>query len=295
MIKEFAPAKLNLTLEVRGKRPDGWHEICSLMQTIELGDELILQENQELELLLDCSSLPPWDGLRLFGLPVEDNLAYRAALLLQEVVRPQQGALIQLKKRIPSAAGLGGGSSDAGAVLRGLNQLWKLGLSRERLSELGARLGADVPFFIYNGTCLVEGLGERVTPLPPLPPHWVVLFLPPLPIREKTRILYSHLTPSHYTTGQLTHALRQALTEGTSPSVSQGWNVFTKVYPSIYPRFGNYLEAFQKAGVASPQIAGSGPTLFSLFKDKGAAQKVYAKLRDKGGWTYLSRTLEISG
>lgn len=290
MIREFAPAKLNLILEVLGKRSDGWHEICSIMQTIDLGDELTLQEKQKLQLSLDHTSLPPWDGLHTPELKPEDNLAYQAAFLLQELSQCQKGAKIRLEKRIPSAAGLGGGSSDAAAVLRGLNRLWGLGLSRERLAELGEKLGADVPFFIYGGTCLVEGLGERVTPLPPLPLCRVVLFLPPLLIPHKTRTLYSHLTPMHYTSGQFTGNLKQALTHGEQAIAPEPWNVFTALCRSIYPQLEEYFEAFRKAGASSPQAAGSGPAIFSLFQGEESAQQVCEGLRNAGGWVYLAKT-----
>jgi len=288
MIQEFAPAKLNLTLEVLGQRPNGWHEICSIMQTIDLADELTLQEAQDLELFLDCSSLPAWDGLRTFSLRPEDNLAYRAAMLLREATPGRPGAKIWLKKHIPSAAGLGGGSSDAAAVLRGLNRLWRLSLDPAELTELGAKLGADVPFFLHGGTCLVEGLGERVTPLPPLPPCWAVLLLPPLVIPEKTHTLYSRLKPSHYTRGQFTKALKQALLEGKAIEL-EVWNVFSLVSSEVYPGFERYQETFRTAG-AKPQLAGSGPTLFSLFKDEATAREVFEKLKNAGGWVYLART-----
>lgn len=289
MIQELAPAKLNLTLEVLDRRPDGWHEICSIMQTLDLADELTLQEARELELFLDCSSLPAWDGLRIFSLRPEDNLAYRAAMLLQEATPGRPGAKIWLKKRIPSAAGLGGGSSDAAAVLRGLNRLWRLSLDPAELAELGAKLGADVPFFLYGGTCLVEGMGERVTPLPPLPSCWAVLLLPPLFIPEKTRTLYSRLKPSHYTGGRFTEAFKQALLEGKATGF-EVWNVFSLVSSEVYPDFESYREVFGKAG-AKPQLAGSGPTLFSLFKDKSSAREVFEKLKNTEGWVYLARTM----
>lgn len=288
MIQEFAPAKLNLTLEVLGQRPNGRHEICSIMQTIDLADELTLQESRDLELLLDCSPLPAWDGLRAFDLRPEDNLAYRAVMLLRETTPGHPGAKIWLKKHIPSAAGLGGGSSDAAAVLRGLNQLWNLSLDPAELAKLGAKLGADVPFFLYGGTCLVEGLGEKVTPLPPLPPCWTVLLLPPLVISEKTRTLYSRLRPSHYTRGQFTEALKQALLEGKAIEL-EVWNTFSLVSSEVYPGFERYQEAFRTAG-AKPQLAGSGPTLFSLFRDEAAARGVFERLKNADGWIYLART-----
>ncbi|GAI27125.1 unnamed protein product, partial [marine sediment metagenome] len=170
MLTGLAPAKINLVLEVLGKRDDGYHEIRSLVQTISLYDVLSFELAEGIS--LDCTEP---------SLQSPDNLAIQAARLLREVSGSEKGVKIGLEKRIPWGAGLGGGSSDAAAVLLALNKLWGLDLTTSGLVGLGAKLGSDVPFFIYKGTALVEGRGERVTPLSASLPGWFVLLLPPLP------------------------------------------------------------------------------------------------------------------
>ncbi|MFH1776194.1 MAG: 4-(cytidine 5'-diphospho)-2-C-methyl-D-erythritol kinase, partial [Candidatus Omnitrophota bacterium] len=153
-----APAKLNLTLEVLGKRPDGYHEIRSVMQTVNLHDTLIFRHAGGVAV---SSNSPEWKP--------EESLVSRAVSLVQSAIGCSRGAAIEVEKHIPLVAGLGGDSSDAAAALRGLNQLWELDLSQRKLLELAAQMGSDVPFFIDGGTALAEGRGEMLTPLPPLP------------------------------------------------------------------------------------------------------------------------------
>ena len=154
------PAKVNLTLEVLGKRDDGYHEIASVMQAVSLFDTLTLSLAEDVQLIADVPEL----GTR-------DNLVYRAAELIKRVKRVDEGVEIRLNKGIPIAAGMGGGSSDAAATLLGLNLLWGLSLDTKELEGLAAQLGSDVPFFLSGGSALAEGRGERITPLPAPRPH----------------------------------------------------------------------------------------------------------------------------
>ncbi|UCH42367.1 MAG: 4-(cytidine 5'-diphospho)-2-C-methyl-D-erythritol kinase, partial [Dehalococcoidales bacterium] len=164
MLTVRAPAKINLTLEVLARREDGYHQICSVIQAISLGDELYFQSAEGIEF---SSSSAEWLA--------EKSLVSRATGLLQSATGCSRGALIEVNKRIPLVSGLGGDSSDAAAVLRGLNRLWELNLSPDKLLGRARQIGSDVAFFLYVGTALVEGRGEGVTPLPPLPHRWVVL------------------------------------------------------------------------------------------------------------------------
>lgn len=168
-VLERAPAKINLYLRIIGKRPDGFHQLETVMQTLDLADQLILSERQA-GITLEC------DEPRLSNGP--DNLAYRAAALLA-IHAPKRGVHISLKKRVPWQAGLGGGSSDAAAVLRGLNRLWQLHLPPVELAELAAKLGSDVPFFLAGGLALATGRGEAITALEPCTVHHVALVIPP--------------------------------------------------------------------------------------------------------------------
>jgi len=304
MLTLLAPAKLNLTLEVLAKRPDGFHEIRSVIQTINLCDSLRFRLGQSLTFKCDE---PKW-------LP-EKSLVSKAASLLQETTRTPKGATIEVNKRIPLMSGLGGDSSDAAAILRGLNQLWDLGLPLPELVKLASQLGSDVAFFLYRGTALVRGRGEIVTPLPPLPHTWVALVIPPVPrIPSKTEQLYASLKPNHYTPGEITDRLAALLTgrslkglrpfkTNTSPSplrerriegerlLSNIFNVFEGVALDMFDRLREYREQFLKAGADCVHLAGSGPALFTLIKDKVQAAKIYESLQRQGLEAYLVETL----
>ena len=219
MLTVLAPAKINLTLEVLAQRSDGFHEIRSVIQTINLGDSLRLRLSHNIKLNCDAA-----------GFILEESLVSKAADLLQKSTGCSKGAKIEISKRIPLASGLGGDSSDAAAMLHGLNELWQLGLSLGELLELAPRLGSDVAFFLYGGTALVEGRGDKVTQLPLLPHRWVVLMMPPVPrMARKTQRLYASLTPKHYTDGQITERLVKALKAGGEFKPSMLFNVFDAV------------------------------------------------------------------
>jgi 4-diphosphocytidyl-2-C-methyl-D-erythritol kinase len=280
VVEVRAPAKINLTLEVLGERPDGFHQIRSIIQTIDLYDSLRFHSSRQLRFSCDSP-----------GFVIEESLVSRAAALLQEASGFAKGATIEIKKGIPLVAGLGGDSSDAAAVLSGLNKLWKLGLSPAQLLELAPRLGSDVPFFLYGGTALVEGRGEAVTALPPLPRRWMVLLLvPPFPrLPQKTRQLYASLKPSHHTDGQITERLVKALNEGgVKPSML--FNTFENVAFDLFPKLKLYHDHFVKLGAYNVHLAGSGPALFTLMDDKMQAKNLYARCELQGLESYLAET-----
>ncbi len=281
MLTILAPAKLNLTLEVLAKRPDGFHEIRSLIQTINLCDSLHFRPSQSITFKCDE---PKW-------LP-ERSLISKAASLLQKATKCPKGAIIEVNKRIPLLSGLGGDSSDAAAILRGLNKLWELGLSLPELVELASQLGSDVAFFLYGGTALVRGRGEIVTLLPPLPHMWIVLVIPPVPrVPGKTERLYASLKAVHYTEGQLTDKLAALLTGGKGVPLSSLFNVFDDVGPDSFTGLKECQEQFLKAGADTIHLAGSGPTLFTLVKDKTQAERIYKNLQRQGLESYLTETL----
>ncbi len=193
MISINAYAKINLALEVLGKREDGYHDVVTVMQTISLHDTLTLERAAEISLTCDRADLGH-----------EGTLALKAARLLKERAGYSGGASIKLEKRIPVPAGLGGGSSDAAATLKGLNELWGLEMSQDELKVIGAELGSDVPFFIHGGTAMAFGRGERVRPLPPITLEWFVILSPKIDLPNKTAALYKRITPANYTLGHLT-------------------------------------------------------------------------------------------
>jgi len=280
-----APAKINLTLEVLAKRPDGFHEIRSVIQAIDLYDTLRFRSNRGLRFSCDNPDFI-----------VEESLVSRAAAMLQEAGGFSGGATIDIKKRIPLVAGLGGDSSAAAAVLSGLNKLWKLRLSPLELVELASRLGSDVPFFIYGGTVLVEGRGEKLKALPPLPKRWVVLLVPPFSrMAEKTRKLYTGLKSSHYTDGQITEKLVKALNEGREFKPSMLFNTFENVAFELFPGLETYKEHFIKLGAYNVHLAGSGPALFAMLDDKMQAENLYARCEQQGLDCYLAETTDSKG
>ncbi len=281
MLTVLAPAKVNLTLEVLTKRPDGFHEIRSVIQTINLCDSLHLQLSENIGFK---SGAPNW-------VP-GDSLVSKAVDLLQEATGCRKGAAIEVGKHIPSVSGLGGDSSDAAAVLRGLNRLWGLGLSLEELLRLAWQLGSDVAFFFYGGTALLEGRGERVTPLSPLPHLWVVLMMPPVPrLQRKTERLYASVKTSQYTDGQITDRLVTQLDGCGEVALSMLFNVFDSVAEESFPGLEGYWQQFVKAGAGEVHLAGSGPALFTLVEDKSQAEKIYGNLQKEGLESYLTETL----
>lgn len=281
MLTVLAPAKLNLTLEVRAKRQDGFHEIRSVIQTITLSDRLRFESGKKLEFKSDS---PDWMA--------EKSLLSRAASLLQQVTGCSQGATIEIKKCIPLMSGLGGDSSDAAAVLCGLNRLWNLELPGEELRQLAQQLGSDVAFFLYGGTALVEGRGEIVTPLPPLPHRWVILTIPPIPrLPGKTSRLYNSLKSIHYTDGQITQQLVKTLKVGEEFSPSLLFNTFENVASTCFIGLDVYREHLVKIGVTNVHLAGSGPTLFTLIKDQAEAEALYLRLQQQKMEAYLVETL----
>jgi len=281
MLTLQAPAKLNLTLEVLGKRQDGFHEIRSVIQAINLCDSLHFQLSQNIEFKSDR---PNW-------IP-EKSLVSKAAGLIQTATECAKGAIIEINKRIPLESGLGGDSSDAATVLRGLNKLWGLGLSPKELLKLAAQLSSDTSFFLLGGTALAEGRGEIVTSLPPLPCMWVVLMVPSVSVGSgKTKQLYDSLNASHYTEGEITDRLVASLTTGGEIISSSLFNVFNEVALDSFAGLGKYREQFLKAGARRICLAGSGPALFTLVKDKNQAEPIYQNLQKWGLESYLTDTI----
>lgn len=281
MLTVLAPAKLNLTLEVLAKCPDGFHKIRSLVQTINLYDSLHFNLSQNTEFTCDRR-----------GWVAEESLVSKAASLLRETKKPPSGATVEINKRIPLVSGLGGDSSDAATTLRGLNKLWKLGLSLPELVELASQLGSDVAFFLYSGAALLEGRGQIVTPLPPLPHMWVVLLVPPvLRARGKTERLYASLNASHYTDGQITEKLVAQLNKGKEIPTNSLFNVFDNVAIGSFTGLGDYWEQFLQSGAQEVHLTGSGPTLFALPKKRVQAERIHNNLQRQGLESYLVETL----
>jgi len=263
MLEVMAPAKLNLTLEVLAKRENGFHEIRSVAQTINLCDTLRFRLSDSTR--VSCADTD-WSAA--------ESLIAKAVSLLREAAGCSKGVLIEVDKRIPLLSGLSGDSSDAAATLCGLNRLWGLGLSQGELLGLAARLGSDVAFFLHGGTALLEGRGEAVTSLPPFPHTWVVLVLPPV----------SRMP-----------GLVACLTKGGEAGPPFLFNVFEEVAPGGFSDLELYWQQFLGAGAREIHLAGSGPALFSLVRDRARAKEICHRLSKLGLKPYLTDTLADSG
>ncbi|MGQ9558622.1 MAG: 4-(cytidine 5'-diphospho)-2-C-methyl-D-erythritol kinase [Desulfurispora sp.] len=260
-------AKINLGLAVLGCRADGYHEVDMVMQAVSLGDVLTLELAETICVEVNCPELA--------GGP--DNLAYRAAALLQKVTGQRRGVRIYIEKNIPLAAGLAGGSADAAAVLRGLNQLWDLGLSLGELMELGAALGSDVPFGLVGGTARARGRGEVVEPLPALVGRGVVLVKPAFGVSTpRVYRLHDQLPPRP--PGELAPLLA-ALEQGDWAGLCAALvNDLERATFTLHPELAAIKQALQEAGASGVLMSGSGPTVFGLCADEPAARRVAAGL-----------------
>ena len=284
MLTVRAYAKINLTLEVLGRREDGYHQIASVMQTIDLCDELHFTPSDQLA--LECN-LP--------SLETPDNLALRAAALLKKHAGYSGGVEIYLNKAIPLASGLGGGSSDAAATLKALVRLWGLDLKHDELLPLAASLGSDVPFFLCGGTAIAEGRGEEVRELPPMPAVDLVLLAPPLEIPDKTATMYGRLTPEHFTKGEASSRLLRSLEDGKRHSGKLLFNVFEAVAFDLFPTLEGYRRAMLDAGASWVRLTGSGPALYTFAASNSEAIALAEKLRSAGYEPYVAQTVGDPG
>jgi 4-diphosphocytidyl-2-C-methyl-D-erythritol kinase len=271
----YAPAKINLVLEVLGKNND-YHQISSIVQSIDLCDVLNFQLEEEIR--FECTE----PSLK------QDNLVMQAAVLLKESTKYSLGARIELRKHIPWGVGLGGGSSDAAATLIALNELWRLGLPLSELVHLSSKLGSDVPFFIHKGTALVEGKGEQVTPLPSLPSTSFVLLVPPLPkMSNKTKQMYNHLRVADFTEGQFVEQALKSLKQGKTIQYDLMFNVFERISLDLFPKLDNYRKILKEEGAPRICLAGSGPCLFTFFSEAKEAGELFSRLQKRKLECYL--------
>ncbi len=281
MLYEKAPAKINLTLDVLHKRPDGFHEVEMIMTTVDLADRIWLRPAASGNIIIKASErFVPND---------RKNLAYQAAELLQQRYGIQKGVEITLEKSIPVAAGLAGGSSDAAATLRGLNRLWNLGLSADKLAELGAIIGSDVSFCVHGGTALATGRGEKIQSLPAPPNCWVILAKPPISV--STADIYGNLRltkADHPDTASMMNALRQGDYDKMCASVG---NILEAVTMSIHPQVAVLKEQMKKFGADAVLMSGSGPTVFGLVKHESRVPRIYNGLKGFCSEVYAVRMI----
>lgn len=267
-----ALAKINLGLDVLRRREDGYHEVKMVMQTIHLYDKIILRKVKKPGITVETN---------LFYLPVnENNLVYKAAKLLMDEFQITEGVHIGLEKHIPVAAGMAGGSSDAAAVLYGINRMFRLGLSLEQLMERGVKIGADVPYCLMRGTALAEGIGEKLTPLKPVPKCPVLIAKPPISV--STKFVYENLKLDDATIHPDMDGVVRGIEAGNLHEMaSHMGNVLESVTCAHYPVIPQLKELMMEHGAIHSMMSGSGPTVFGLFEDKAAAKAAMREIREK--------------
>ncbi|WP_240377893.1 4-(cytidine 5'-diphospho)-2-C-methyl-D-erythritol kinase [Bacillus piscicola] len=265
-----APAKINLALEVLHKRNDGYHEVKMVMTQVDLADRIDMEHRNDTLIRVEMS-----EGF----LPVDQrNLVYQAASLLQERYNVHQGASIYVHKNIPVAAGLAGGSSDAAATLKGLNEVWRLGLSSEELAALGSEIGSDVAFCVHGGTAIASGRGEIIEPIASPPPSWVILAKPPIGV--STREVYRRLSASSASDGSRTERMARAISEQNYHAMCDRlYNSLEDVTMAMHPEVRRIKERMIASGADAALMSGSGPTVFGLVKKESRVPRVYNALR----------------
>ncbi|MFZ4857963.1 MAG: 4-(cytidine 5'-diphospho)-2-C-methyl-D-erythritol kinase [Desulfuromonadaceae bacterium] len=271
-----APAKINYLLDVIAKRPDGYHELRMIMQRVNLCDLILLTVTDVPDIRVICNSPAAPDGSK--------NIAWKAAKAFLEQAKSIKGVTIEITKNIPTAAGLGGGSSDAAAVLTGLNELLESGFSDAKLMEIGRTLGADVPFFIFKKTALAEGIGEKLTLLPEMPKCFILLINPG--IRVSTAWVYRSL--------QLTKTRELNKLPEFFESIERVAAILSNdleaVTISAFPVIADIKSRLMKLGAVGSMMSGSGPTVFGMFKDFSSAEAARRQITHGTNW--FSATVE---
>lgn len=271
-LKIRAYGKINLGLDVIGKRPNGYHDVRMIMQTVRLFDQVILTKKEEAGITME-TNLP--------FLPVdENNLVYKAVKLMTDRYHISSGIHITLKKYIPVSAGMAGGSSDCAAALYGMNRLFDLKVSRKKLMEMGVTLGADVPYCLMRGTALSEGIGEVLTPLAPMPDCFILIGKPQ--INVSTKFVYENLKlhdeMKHPDIDGMVEALKQGNLSGISSRLG---NVLESVTISEYPVIQEIKDRMIELGAMNALMSGSGPTVFGIFQEKEKAEAAWESMRQE--------------
>jgi 4-diphosphocytidyl-2-C-methyl-D-erythritol kinase len=265
-----APAKVNYLLDVIRRRPDGYHDLRMVMQRVNLYDDITITLTSTPGISVTCGKNGVPDG--------PGNIAWKAANALLERANSSQGATIVIKKNIPVAAGLGGGSSDAASVLMGMNELLHLGLSDQELMKIGVTLGADVPFFIFKEAALAEGIGEALSPMPVMPAAWVLLVNPG--VHVSTAWVYKNL--------QLTNRSELAILPSLYGSIDDICSMFTNDLESVtiqaFPIIAEIKDAMLHHGALGAMMSGSGPTVFGLYQDRETAERASAAITANKNW-----------
>ncbi|MFH0970082.1 MAG: 4-(cytidine 5'-diphospho)-2-C-methyl-D-erythritol kinase [Candidatus Diapherotrites archaeon] len=293
-MKILSPAKLNLVLDILRKRKDGYHEVDFVMQELMLRDEVEIESVQDSSHILISCTDP--------AVPIDEkNTCYRAVQLMQEECRKKgktiQGARIHIEKRIPSAGGLGGGSSNAASVLKGLNGLWKLDLSKNVLADLAGKIGSDVPFFIYGKTCRAQGRGEIITSISPCPVLHLAFIVPPVNVPpNKTQWIYSHFSVDKVMQHPSVENMMRCLSQSNSSAetiASHMGNAFEYLDIPQYDVVFSAIEQIKKLpGVFQCMLAGAGPTIVAVCDSEKTTSQLIQPFRMQGWVAFATQTVK---
>jgi len=265
-----ARAKINLALDVCRRLENGYHEVKMVMQTVDLYDELEFKKRTDPDIILSVNS-------RDYLGDLENNLVFQAAKLMRQQYGIRQGVEIKLKKNIPVAAGMAGGSTDAAAVFHGMNEMFELGMSEDEMCTLGVKIGADVPYCIKGGTALAEGIGEMLTRLPDTPGCMVLIAKPNIDV--STKFVYENLHAEKLDCHPDIDGMRAAIEAGDLRGVARRMgNVLETVTVKAYPVIGEIKEAMMKKGAWNALMSGSGPTVFGIFGEEEEARAAYDEI-----------------
>jgi len=286
-LRLVAPAKINLALEVLGKRPDGFHEVETVMTTIDLADRVTVTPRETgagLEVVLT--------GPYAEGIDPHDDLSRRAAIRVAEAAGIEPDVRIQVEKRIPSPGGLGGGASDAAAVIRLLDRLWGLRWKMPRLEAIAATLGSDVPFFLHAGAARCTGRGEVVEPLRDMRPLRLLVLLPPVPrLEQKTAKRYAALHPHDFTNGDRTRRLAARIARHAPPPTGDLVNAFERVIERTDPELVAHYARYGQAGALQLHLCGAGPAVYLFIREDAKASELRRDFRAVGATVFEARTL----
>lgn len=283
MISTVAPAKINWTLEVLGRRDDGYHDVRTVMQAVDLCDEVSVSAATGLTLERNPCTYAPDD----------EDLVLRAARALATAAGREAEAAVSVTKRVPAAAGLGGGSADGAATLRALDRLWETHETAGRLSAVAAGLGSDVSFFLHGGTALAEGRGERITPQDDVGATWLVILAPPLSMSEKTKRMYAALRPGDFTKGSHADVFLSSLAPGRSVAGGLLFNAFERAAYEVFDGLALFRDSLLQAGARSVHLCGAGPSLFCIASGESEARAIRSRVARarRGEKVHVVRTL----
>lgn len=282
MVKLYSYGKINLFLDIEGKLPNGYHLIKTVMQSIDLHDKISIENLDKNEIIIKCNDP---------AIPInEKNTCYKAASIIKETYHKTQGVIIEIEKKIPSEAGLAGGSSNSAAVIHGLNKLWNLNMSTESMLEIGLKVGADVPFCIIGGTYLAEGIGEKLTKLNDFVWSDILIIKPDFSM--STAFVYKNLSSDSYHSFKENNILNYINSGNFNEAASSVSNTLEHVVAKFNPELNDIKKLLIDSGAATSLMTGSGSAVFGLFADSASLNEAYEKISPLYPKTFKTRTVQ---